>query len=165
MTVRLERFAEQHLPLLADWLQKDHVTPWYRRPEEDLAFATSLPETGAHALITLESEPVGYVRWTHVDRSTLDELGFQHIPEGSVDIDILLGDAERTARGIGPQALELLVRRLSTEAVPLAALTTSVNNERAQRAFRKVGFEIELQYEAGAAGTCHLMTRDLRSKP
>lgn len=156
-------FLPSHLRLLEDWLRRPHVARWYPFPDRDMAIATRLPPGGAHAVIVSSGEPVGYVRWQRVARETLDELGLHEIPAGSVDIDILLGDAERTGKGIGPAALSALAAELLRDPdVPLLGLTTSVDNTRAHRAFARAGFVIARQYDPNGLGPCHLMLRDLR---
>ncbi len=105
---------------------------------------------------------VGYIRWQSIDRHTLDSLGFTHIPDNSVDVDILLGRPSECARGTGPTALRQLAAMLQeTGAVPLIALTTSVDNFHAQRAFLKAGFVMDRQYTADGFGDCYLYTRRL----
>jgi aminoglycoside 6'-N-acetyltransferase len=165
MDLTLEPFQPSHLALLESWLRQPHVVRWYPEPARDMSLATTPPAAGSHALIALDGVAVGYVRWQHVDRETLDELGLHAIPENSVDIDILIGSEADTARGVGPMALEQLAATFLQDAtVPVLGLTTSVDNLRAQRAFAKAGFRILLQYDPSGHGLCHLMIRDLRSE-
>lgn len=161
--VQLESFSPAHLPLLEAWLSEPHVAPWYPRPADDLARASDPPPGGAHALITADAEPVGYVRWQYVDRATLDAIGLPEIPANSVDIDILIGASNFAGRQIGPIALNLLARQLLRDpTVPLLGLTSAVANTRAHRAFAKAGFHIVRQYTPSGLGPCHLLLRDLR---
>lgn len=158
----LQPLLTQHLMLLERWLKQPHVAPWYPLPERDLQLARNPPDHGSHALLVQAGHPVGYIRWQHVDRQTLDELGLFDIPANSVDIDLLLGETAYLGRGIGPAALNDLAAQLKQEGnVPLLGLTTSVNNHRAHRAFAKAGFRISRQYDPNGLGICHLMTRDL----
>lgn len=163
--IALQPFLATHLALLEGWLRRPHVAPWYPDRERDLALASAPPANGSHAVIAEAGRPVGYLRWQHVDRSTLDELGLREIPEGSVDIDVLIGEPSNTGRGIGPQALDLLAARfLPDPGVAVLGLTTSVENVRAHRAFRRAGFEFSRQYDPNGFGLCHLMIRDLRAE-
>ena len=123
------------------------------------------PRNAGHWLIAVDAEPVGYVRWQHVDRETLDELGLLEVPGNSVDIDILLGDVASTGKGIGPAALNLVARRfLPDTSVPQLGLTTSVHNSRAHRSFAKAGFVITRQYQPPGLELCHLMIRDIAAE-
>jgi aminoglycoside 6'-N-acetyltransferase len=163
--VALKPFRPAHLALLAAWLRRPHVAPWFPEPEANLAWATSPPVGGSQAIITWGTEEVGYVRWQRVGRAALDALGLHEIPANSVDIDILLGPEETAGRGVGPSALAVLAERIREDAgVPLAGLTTSIENTRAHRAFAKAGFHIARPYEPAGLGPCHLMLRDLRSE-
>ena len=163
VAVTLEPFLAHHVPLLSDWLLRPHVAPWYPRPADDLARATEPPPGAAHALIAVDAVAVGYLRWQHVDRETLDSIGLCEIPDNSVDIDILIGEVGQLARGVGPVVLDLLAQRLLQDAtVPVLGLTSSVANARAHRAFAKAGFHIERQYDPNGLGPCHLLLRDLR---
>jgi aminoglycoside 6'-N-acetyltransferase len=161
--VTLRPFRASHLARLAEWLRRPHVARWYPRPEDDLARAANPPAGGDHAVIAHGEAEVGYLRWARVDRATLDGVGLPEIPEGSVDVDILLGDETCLGGGVGPAALELLVADLRRDPdVPLVGLTTSIENTRAHRAFARAGFRIVRQYEPPWIGPCHLMLRDLR---
>jgi RimJ/RimL family protein N-acetyltransferase len=161
--ITLEPFAQSHLGLLSVWLRRPQVARWYPEPEENVAWAASPPQGGSHALIACEARPVGYIRWQVVDRETLDSVGLYEIPANAVDIDLLLGEAEYLGKGLGPAGLEELVVRLrANPEIPLAGLTSSVDNANAHRAFEKAGFHIARQYSPPGFGLCHLFTLALR---
>jgi RimJ/RimL family protein N-acetyltransferase len=97
-----------------------------------------------------------------VSRDTLDSLGLIEIPEGSVDIDILIGEADCVGRGLGPRALSVLAGTLREDrSIPLLTLTTSVLNAAAQRAFEKAGFRKLREYEPPGFGPFALMVMRL----
>ena len=98
------------------------------------------------------------MRWRRVSRETLDGVGLFEIPAGSVDVDILIGEADCVGRGLGPRALWLLVEKLRQDAsTPLVGLSPSVDNVAAQRAYAKSGFEKLREYEAPGFGRLALM--------
>jgi len=112
--------------------------------------------------IDWDGRPIGCLRWQKVTRETLDSLSLTEIPEGSVDIDILIGETDCLGRGLGPRALSILVRTLSQDrSIPLLGLTTSVPNAAAQRAFEKAGFRKVREYEPPGFGPCALMVMRL----
>ena len=163
--VTLRPFEPSHLPRLARWLRAPHVARWYPEPESNLAWAAAPPPGGSQALIASGPHEVGYLRWQRVDRETLDALDLFEIPAGSVDADILIGEAGDVGRGAGPAALCALAAELARDpTVPLVGLTTALANTRAHRAFEKAGFRIARQYDDGVTGLCHLMLRDLRAE-
>ena len=163
-SVTLEAFKPSHLELLAAWLREPHIAPWYANPEADLELARNPPVGGSQAIIAAGAMEIGYLRWQRVSRQLLDELGLQEIPDGSVDVDILISK-NGTGKGVGPQALITLVTSLKTDpAIQLIGVTTELQNTRAHRAFEKAGFRKVRQYEAPGLGLCHLMTIDLRDR-
>jgi aminoglycoside 6'-N-acetyltransferase len=160
--VSLIPFDRSQAAPLAEWLARPHVAPWHPDPGAWLRWALNPPQEGAHALIDWDGRPIGYLRWRKVSRETLDSLALFEIPAGSVDIDILIGEADRVARGFGPRALSLLIERLRKEAsVPLVGLTPSVDNVAAQRAYEKAGFRKVREYEAPGFGRGVLMVMRL----
>jgi aminoglycoside 6'-N-acetyltransferase len=156
--VSLVPFDRSRAPLLAEWLARPHVARWYPDPVAWLEWALDPPPGGANALIVRDGRPVGYLSWRKVTRETLDSLGLQQVPAGSVDIDILIGETGDVGRGLGPKALALLVDRLRADpTVPLAGLTPSVDNLVAQRAYEKAGFRKLREYDAPGFGRGVLM--------
>ena len=154
----LAPFEPAHAPLLAEWLARPHVARWYPEPDAVVARSLNPPPDGAHALIVLGARPIGYLRWRTVSRETLDALGLPKIPAGSVDIDILIGEADCVGRGYGPRALTRLVETLRRDvSIPLVGLSPSVDNLAAQRAYEKAGFRKVREYDAPGFGRCALM--------
>lgn len=145
--------------LMADWLQRQHVVRWWGCPEARLQQFDGTPDDN-HAFIARSGDPIGYLRWQAVDLSDLEAVGLSGIPEGSIDIDMFLGNPGDLSQSYGPMALELLVERLnqSTQA-PLVGLCTSITNSRAIRAFEKAGFTKQCQFDDPTFGPCFVMTR------
>jgi len=113
-------------------------------------------------LIMSGGEPVGYIRWQFVSRAVLDSLGLSEIPDNSVDVDLLIGDPAFVRRGIGRCVLQLLTEALrARDDVSLLALSTSVHNHTARRAFEAAGFRVLRQYTPSGYGLCNLMVLEL----
>jgi RimJ/RimL family protein N-acetyltransferase len=160
--VSLQPFEPTHVRLLSEWLSRSHVARWHPDPGARLEWALNPPPGGAHTLIVLGECPIGHLRWQKVDRETLDALGLFEIPEGSVDVDILIGEADCLGRGYGPAALALVVQTLRREAtVPLVGLSPSIDNVSARRAYEKAGFRKICEYDARGFGRCALMIMPL----
>lgn len=146
---------------IAAWLARPHVAQWWGDPALRLAQVEQTPPD-QHAFILCAGAPIGYLRWEVVDRAALDSVGLSEIPDGSIDIDIFIGATERLETGVGPAALERLALRFEqTTAAPLAGLCTSVENNRAIRAFEKAGFSRLTRYDDPLFGPCHVMARRL----
>lgn len=158
--VQLAKFRSDHVPLLRQWLSADHVCEWFPEPDEMIEWAENVPGEGRQFIAEADQHPVGYIRWTYVARETLDEIGFGDLPARSADIDLLIGAAEYTGRGIGPAILDEALAAIGREGITeLAAVTTSIRNTHAQRAFARAGFVFDRQYEPGGFGVCNLMLR------
>lgn len=156
-------FSPPDLVLLDAWLKRPHVARWYPQPDENLEWAAAPPPGGSHVLIAARNVAVGYMRWQVVDRETLDSVGLNEIPSNAVDIDLLLGEYGHVGQGLGTAALEALLKQLSSNpALPVAGLTSSVENIYAHAAFRKAGFLVARQYSPPGYGLCYLFLRRLR---
>jgi RimJ/RimL family protein N-acetyltransferase len=156
-------FEDGATDLLSRWLVAPHVARWYPEPQEHLDWAIHPPAGGERALIAADGVQVGYLRWQVVSRNVLDSVGLYEIPENSIDIDILIGEAAYLGQGVGPQALQKLIEHLQNKpSIPLLGLTTSIHNHAAHRAFGKAGFSILRQYNPPGYGPCHLMIKNLR---
>lgn len=163
VTIRLRPFHSSDLAGLERWLAEPHVSPWYARPAEDLAWAAEPPTGGDQAVIMEDDLAVGYLRWQRVSRATLDSIGLVDLPENSVDADIVLG-ATGLGRGVGSSALKMLTAEIRRDpSVPLIGLTTELANTRAHRAFERAGFRKDRRYAVPPLGDCYLMLLDLRS--
>ena len=161
--IEIREYEHADLTMLRDWLAQSHVKEWYPVPDSNLDWASRPPANGGHALIELEGNPVGYIRWTIVSRAILDSVGLSEVPTGSADVDILIGDKRHVSQGIGPVALSLLASRLTEQGgVPLIGLTTSKKNTAAHRAFEKAGFSKTAEYSPDGFGDCYLFTLSLR---
>lgn len=148
---------------LRSWLQAEHVRRWFPSTDDVLEWACDVPENGRHRLIMRGDGAIGYLRWTYVPREVLDALGFNDLPTDSADIDLFIGSEHRTGRGFGRRALELAIDELRKEGVAtVAALTSSVENTMAHKAFAGAGFRIDRTYTPEDFGPCYLMLRHLR---
>lgn len=161
--VELKPFERSHLTSLARWLASPAVARWYPDPEDILSWASQRPEGGSHGVIAESTLELGYVRWQRVRRDTLDSLGLSEIPDGSVDIDILIGEESCRGRGIGTAALLRILDRLRLEEdVPLVGLSPEPENAMAIRSYEKAGFHFRRNYSIGDGGRVYsLMTLDL----
>ena len=154
--VTLVTFDEQRdRARLEEWLHRAHVTRWWSDPDFALSECLDRPEGGDHAMIYADSVPVGYLCSQRPARSEFDAAGLFEIPDGAVDIDILIGELEYVGRGIGPRALAILLDRLLADpTVPLVELCTSVQNTAAIRAFEKAGFRRLREFDDPVHGRC-----------
>lgn len=161
-TVSLEPVAfDRHAALLADWFRRPHVARWWGDAEDRIDQMRKTPRD-EHAVISVGGCPVGYIRWQAVDRAALDAAGLSEIPDGAIDIDILLGEPSWLGRGVGSTALRLLLERLRNQKKgPLAGLCTSIENAVAIQCFEKAGFRKLRQYDDPTYRRCWVFVADL----
>ena len=93
----------------------------------------------------------------------VEAAGLTDVPNGLVDIDILIGDPALLGQGVGSRALELLLARLRRESpVAFAGVGTSVSNTRAVRCFERAGFRLHREFLDPEWGPCMYLIADLR---
>lgn len=109
--VALAPLEASDLPLVACWLEAEHVRRTWGDPEENLRLLASPAPGTSRALVVAGVDKVGLVQWQHPTRTELDEAGLVDIPSSVVDVDIMIGEPAMTGRGIGPAAIELVAAR------------------------------------------------------
>lgn len=161
--IGLETFDPSlHSERLLGWLRQPHVARWWGDAQQAMDHTTqSAPE--AHALIVADETPIGYLCWQIPTRQELEPAGLTDLPEGLVDIDILIGEPALLGQGIGSQALQLLLARLRQESSFLfAGLGTSVSNVRAVRAYERAGFRLFRDFQDPEWGPCRYFVAEVR---
>jgi hypothetical protein len=109
MDVRLVDVTTDDMPLFERWLHADHVRRYWGEPEENTRLLRELPTGTWRALIEADGRKVGLVLWQHPTRKELDEAGLHDVPEIVIDIDIMIGEAAETGRGVGPSWTAVLL--------------------------------------------------------
>ncbi|WP_277508114.1 GNAT family N-acetyltransferase [Ereboglobus sp. PH5-5] len=131
----------EHAGRLSSWLRRPHVVQWWG--ETSLDEATSTKSNGGSRIILIDKMLAEYVHWHVLDRAELDEAGLNDIPEGGIDLDILIGETAFLQKGVGAQALRLTVDFLRHKYRPrFFSMCTQIENARAIACYRKVGFVI-----------------------
>jgi aminoglycoside 6'-N-acetyltransferase len=142
--IAFEPLRRDDLPLLREWIERDHVRPWWREPDDSLAhyedaFAGRDPTD--NYLIVLDGRPVGmiqtYIVSDHPDWEAIVEVG-----PGVAGVDLMIGEAELTGRGLGPRILEQFAQEVVFARPETQALVAAVDedNRASWRAFEKAGF-------------------------
>ena len=156
ISIRLMRPEDDDLMLLVRWRSAPHVRPWWDPdlPPLDLegARAEYLPEITPDSPTTLciiewRSRPIGFIqfyRWA-AHAAGAAEVGIP-FDETTWGIDVMIGEEGLIDRGIGSGAVATMCDYLgAAKGATSVALTTSVENGRAIRAYEKVGFERRAQ--------------------
>jgi aminoglycoside 6'-N-acetyltransferase len=114
--IEFRPLEQTDLPLLREWLEREHVRRWWREPiGEELAH-----ELSGRYVIVVDGRPAGMIQ-TY---------------EG--EVDLLIGEEELTGRGLGPRILTRFVDELAGRDIVFAHVEEG--NRRSWRAFEKAGF-------------------------
>jgi aminoglycoside 6'-N-acetyltransferase len=143
--IGFEPLRKEDLPLVREWLGREHVRRWWRDdPEESMAEyekAIDGLDPTDHYLIVVDDRPVGmietYLVSDHPEWEAIVEVG-----EGVAGIDLLIGEADQTGRGLGPRVLAEFVEQIAFARPETHACVAAVDEEnvRSRRAFEKAGF-------------------------
>jgi RimJ/RimL family protein N-acetyltransferase len=139
--IEFRPLAEDDLPLVEEWLRRDHVARWWR---DDIA--ESLAEYRAalegreptdHFMIVVDGCAIGMIQTYLVsDYPEWEEV--VQVGEGVAGVDLMIGEEELIGRGLGPQILSAFACDLV--AAPSIVATVEEPNRRSWRAFEKAGF-------------------------
>lgn len=161
MDVRLRTVGPEDLALIEGWLRSEHVRRYWGDADENMNLLRAEPGAGSwRAVIEADGLKVGLVIWQHLTRGELNEAGLFDVPESAVDIDIMIGEADATGRGVGSAAIGLVAGiALADESVPYVIAAAEVGNRASQRAFAKAGFVIDREFDDVPGGRYVLMVR------
>ena len=139
--IEFRPLAEDDLPLVEEWLRRDHVARWWRDDiAESLAeYRAALEgrEPTEHFMIVVDGCAIGMIQTYLVsDYPEWEEV--VQVGEGVAGVDLLIGEEELIGRGLGPQILAEFARDVIT--APAVVATVEEANRRSWRAFEKAGF-------------------------
>ena len=141
-----EPLRHEHLPLLRDWLGREHVRRWWRDGGESLKHAEDAlagHDPTEYFLIVLDERPIGMIEtYLVADNPDWGATIGEGEDEGAAGLDLFIGEEDAIGRGLGPQVLAQFARdvvfaRPETQAV---VATVEEPNRRSWRAFEKAGF-------------------------
>jgi aminoglycoside 6'-N-acetyltransferase len=167
--IAFEPLRKDDLPLVRDWLEREHVRRWWRDSLDDSIAEYEQAIDGLdptdHYLIVVDGRPVGLIQ-TYLVADHPDWEAIVQVGEGVAGLDLLLGEEELTGRGLGPQALEAFAEDVVFANPATHACVAAVDeaNRRSWRAFEKAGFRYVRDVEED--GRPHrLMRLDRRYAP
>lgn len=167
--IEFEPLRKDDLPLVRDWLEREHVRRWWRDSLDQSIAEYEQAIDGLdptdHYVIVVDGRPVGmietYLVSDHPDWEEIVQVG-----EGAAGVDLLIGEEELTGRGLGPQVLEAFMSDVVFANPGTHACVAAVDeeNRRSWRAFEKAGFHYVRDVEED--GRPHrLMRLDRRYAP
>jgi RimJ/RimL family protein N-acetyltransferase len=147
MTVGFRRLTKADLPLLHEWLQREHVQFWWRERESyDAVVRHYLPAIEGSDptdlyLILVDGRPAGFIE-TYVISDYPDYQRLVEVEEGVAGVDLFLADPELTGRGLGSTAIGEFVRDVvfASPRTHACVADPDSENQASLRAFEKAGF-------------------------
>ena len=137
--------VEDDLPLLEEWLRREHVAEWWHDPLEVAIEKRREAIEGRrlvdHYVIVADGRPVGMIQtYLVADHPEWDEI--VEVGPAAAGVDLLIGEPELIGRGFGPRVLAQFTREVvfANPAVEAAVATVQELNRRSWRAFEKAGF-------------------------
>jgi aminoglycoside 6'-N-acetyltransferase len=143
--IEFRSLGEEDLPLVRDWLGREHVRRWWRDSLDDSIAEYKQAIAGLdptyHYLIVLDGRPVGMIE-TYLVSDHPEWEAVVQVGEGVAGVDLLIGEAELTGHGLGPQVLEAFVAEIvfANPATHACVAAVDAENRRSLRAFAKAGF-------------------------
>jgi len=137
---------EDDLPLVAVWRGRPHVARWFHGPldaaqtREKFLPRISGAEPVRVSIVRCAGEPAGYIQEFRVGDMPRVMAALQVDPEAR-GLDMLIGDAADTGRGLGTRVVREFSDGLLADArVPLVVIAPDVDNGAAIRCYEKAGF-------------------------
>ena len=142
--IAFEPLHANDLPLIREWLGREHVRRWWRDGGQSLQHAEDAlagRDRTRYFVIVLDGRPVGMIE-TYLLRDETEWATL--IGEGpeAAGVDLFIGEQDAVGRGVGPRVLEQFAREVVFANPETAALVATVEepNRRSWRAFEKAGF-------------------------
>jgi aminoglycoside 6'-N-acetyltransferase len=145
--------AAGDLPLLYEWLQREHVRRWWTdRETYDAVVEHYLPAIEGSKptdlyLILLDDRPGGFIQTYRVsDHPEFRDL--VAVEDGVAGVDLLIGEPELTGHGLGSEALDRFVHDIvfSDPEIHACIADPDAENLASLRAFEKAGFRVVRQF-------------------
>ena len=149
MRIGFRPLTADELPLLYEWLQREHIQRWWTdRETYDEVVQHYLPaiEGGEPTdlyLILLDGLPVGFIQTYRVaDYQEYRDL--VAVEEGVAGVDLFVAEPELTGRGFGSEALRRFVADIvfSDPEIHACVADPDAENIASLRAFEKAGFRV-----------------------
>jgi aminoglycoside 6'-N-acetyltransferase len=139
--IEFRPLTEDDLPLVEQWLRREHVARWWRDPiPEALAeYRRGIEgsEPTDYYLTVVDDRPVGMIQ-TYLAADYPEWEAIVQVGPGVAAVDILIGEEELIGRGLGPKILTAFVSDVVNSRAVIA--TVEEANRRSWRAFEKAGF-------------------------
>lgn len=108
----LQAFQESNMALFANWLQQEHVAPWYTEPEDWLYEAAHHKNEFSwikHFIVLADGVPIGFCQYYDCYAANdFEEWYSIEEPHRIFSIDYLIGETAYLGQGYGKRIVQLL---------------------------------------------------------
>jgi aminoglycoside 6'-N-acetyltransferase len=147
VTIDFRPLSASDLPLLYAWLQHEHVRRWWTdRETYEEVVEHYLPSIVGRDptrlyLIFLDDRAAGFIQ-SYLVSDYPEWQGRVAVEDGVAGVDLFIGEADLTGRGLGSEALTRFVRDvvLSDSEIHACIADPDVENHASLRVFEKAGF-------------------------
>ena len=142
--IEFRPLREDDLPLLRDWLGREHVRRWWRDPvDEAIDKRRRGIEEGRteQYLIVVDGRPAGIIQ-TYLVADSPEWEEIVGAEPGLAGVDLLIGEEDLVGRGLGPEVLQAFAQEVvfANPETNACVATVEEPNRRSWRAFEKAGF-------------------------
>jgi aminoglycoside 6'-N-acetyltransferase len=143
--IEFRPLAESDLPLLEEWLRREHVARWWSEPiEQEMAErreALERRDATDYYVIELDGRPIGHIQ-TYLAAEYPEWDAIVQAGRGVAGVDLLIGEQDLIGEGLGPEVIRAFVEQVVFDdpAVHACIATVEEANRRSWRAFEKAGF-------------------------
>jgi aminoglycoside 6'-N-acetyltransferase len=167
MRISFRALTASELPLLHEWLQREHVRRWWKdRQTYDEVVEHYLPAIEGRDptdlyVLQVDGRSVGFIQ-TYLVSDYPDYRDLVAVEEGVAGVDLFIADEELTGRGLGSRALAQFLREV-VFAVPTTNACVAdpdARNVTSIRAFEKAGFRaVRELVDASDEDRVHMLMR------
>jgi aminoglycoside 6'-N-acetyltransferase len=165
------RLVAADLPLLHEWLQREHVRRWWRDHETyEQVVEHYLPAIEGRDptdlyLAVLDGRAVGFAQ-TYLVADYPDYAALVRAGTGAAGLDVLVGEPELTGRGLGSRIVDVFASEIvfAAPAVTACVADPDKRNVASIRAFEKAGFHRTREFVDPADGETHVLLRRKRGQ-
>lgn len=143
--ITFQPLTADDLPLVRQWLGREHVRRWWRDGGQSLQHAEDAlagRDRTRYFVIVVDGRPVGMIETYLLSDEPEWAALIGERPDGA-GLDLLIGEEDAVGRGLGPQVLAQFAREIVLANPQTTAVVATVEeaNRRSWRAFEKAGFE------------------------
>jgi len=147
MTLGFRRLGEEDLPMLHEWLQREHVKRWWSKHEtfENVSehYLPAILGSDPTQLYVIERDDraAGFIQ-TYPVTDYPEYAALTGAGEGVAGVDLFLAEEEQTGRGFGSRVIAEFVRGVvfATPTTTACVADPDADNRASIRAFEKAGF-------------------------